>query len=188
VIGVKSATKSIKIDEVDESIFGRKYFAHCLNCLFCDDLCCSHSCQIDRAAKDRILIYATELEARLAIPASHWFEEEVINDADYPSGEAMKIKVNRGRCVFYDHQLRGCYLHRFASENCMDWHLLKPMVCSLFPATWEKGRLFINSLLDELPCRNQGVLVFEAQKEELKFYFGTEFVSELESIAFQMTL
>ncbi len=185
MIPIKSVTKNIKIDEVDEAIFTRKYRAHCLD-YHCDDICCSYGCQMDRTERDRVLIYATVLESRLGIPASQWFEEEIIKDADYPSGEAVRTRVYRDRCVFRDHKLRGCYLHRFAVEKGGDRHLLKPMVCSLFPVTWERGRLSVSTFLDELPCKDQGVAVFEAQKDELKVYLGTEFVSELEKIALQM--
>jgi len=184
MIAVKSATKGVKIDEVEESIFSSRYFARCLDCLFCQDSCCSCGCQMDRAERDRILIYAPELEARLGISASQWFKE-IIKDADYPSGESVRTKVYGDRCVFYDHRLRGCWLHRFAVEKGMDHHLLKPMVCCLFPVAWEKGCLFVSGFLDEMPCKDQGVPVFQAQKEELRFYFGGEFVSELE--AFYMT-
>jgi Fe-S-cluster containining protein len=187
MLSVKSATKNIKINQVDESVFSRKYFAHCLDYALCSDICCSYGCEIDGAERDKILTYAAELEAKLRIPASQWFEDKITKDADYPSGEAMRTKVSHGSCVFHDHRLRGCSLHRFASEQGIDWHLLKPMVCSLFPVTWERGRLVTSGFLDELPCKDKGVSVFEAQKNELRVYFGDGFVSELEGIAAQTT-
>jgi Fe-S-cluster containining protein len=188
MITVKSISKSIKISEVDEEIFRKKYFAHCLSHPFCRDICCSYGCQIDMAEVNRILAYAGQLEAKFGIPASQWFEEEVIKDADYPSGEAVRTKIHRGKCAFHDHEVLGCGLHRFATQEGMDQHLIKPMICALFPVTWEKGHLFVSSFLDELPCRDQGVPIFEAQKDELRVYFGEDLVSELEQIAFQMNL
>jgi len=185
MITAKSMTRSIKIDEVDQGIFTKKYFAYCLN-YGCADMCCWYGCQTDGAEKARILMYATQLEARLGMPASQWFEKEIVKDSDYPSGETIRTRVHRDRCVFYNHRLRGCELHRFAVEKGMDCHLLKPMICSLFPVSWEWGRLSVSSFLDELPCKDCGVSVFEAQKEELTFYFGTEFVSELEKLALEI--
>jgi len=188
MITVKSISKNIRVAEVDEDIFTRKYFAHCLNHPFCQDVCCSYGCQIDGAEAGRIFAYAGQLEAKFGIPASQWFEEEVITDADYPSGAAVRTKLYRGKCVFYDHEAHGCGLHRFATQRGMARHLLKPMICSLFPVTWERGRLFVSDFLDELPCRDQGVPIFEAQKGELRAYLGDDLVSELERIALQMDL
>jgi len=187
LISIKSATKEMKIDKVDEGIFTRVYFGHCLDCLFCDDLCCSYGCQVDGVEKDRILTYTGQLQARLAVPASQWFEEQTARDADFPSGDFVRTKIYRNKCVFWDHGARGCSLHKFASERGLDQHLLKPMVCSLFPVSWAGGCLFVSQFLDELPCKDQGVSVFEAQKDDLRFYFGAEFVSELERMALQIT-
>ena len=97
-----------------------------------------------------MLTYARQLEAKQGIASSQWFEEERIMDADYPSGEAIRTKIYEGRCVFYDRKARGCALHRFAAEEGMDWHLLKPMVCSIFPITWGRGRLFLSGFLNGL--------------------------------------
>jgi len=185
MIALKSAAKSISINEVDESIFSKRYCTQCLD-FSCADACCCYGCQVDIVEKDRILVYAAELEPILGISPSGWFQKQIIRDADYPSGEAVRTRVYNDRCVFYDYRLRGCFLHRFAIEKGMDRHLLKPMVCFLFPLAWEEGCLFVAGLLDELPCKEQGVSVFEAQKEELKFYFGDAFVFELQRIAIQI--
>lgn len=182
MITTGSITRSIKIDEVDPEVFTKKYFGYCLN-YGCADMCCWYGCQTDGAEKDRILTYATELESRLGITASQWFEDEIVKNPDYPSGETIRTRVHRNKCVFYNHRLRGCELQRFAVDKGMDWHLLKPMICSLFPLGWEQGYLFVSSFLDELPCRDRGASVFELQKEELRFYFGTELVSKLEKLA-----
>lgn len=183
MIAVNGATGRIKIDEVDEDIFSRKYFAHCLDCRFCEDMCCSYGCQVDAREKAGILVFARKLEADLRLPSLEWFEAETITDPDYPSGKAVRTRVYSGKCVFYDHALRGCTPHKFAQEKGLDRHLLKPMVCSLFPIGWEQCRLFVSSFLDELPCKDRGISAFEAQKGELRIYFGPDLVSELEGIA-----
>lgn len=183
VISIRSSKKEIRINELDERGFNRQYFAHCLDCSFCHDICCSYGCQLDLAERDRILVHSTKLEARLGIPSSRWFQDTMIKDEDYPSGAVLRTRVYQGKCVFYDHKNRGCSLHKFAQEEGMDWHEIKPMVCSLFPFTWEGGRLFISDFLDELPCRNQGISILDAQRSELRFYFGDDLVSELERIA-----
>ncbi len=174
---------SIRITEVEKSLFFRKYFAGCLACHFCKDACCSYGCQVDRAEMHTILAYEKKLEPIVGIPSYQWFNDGLVSDTDYPSGEFTRTKVYAGKCVFYNHKSRGCTLHTFAIKEGIDHHLLKPMVCSLFPVTWENGRLFVSNYLDELPCADQGISVFEAQKSELRHYFGDGFVHRLESSA-----
>ncbi len=41
--------------------------------------------------------------------------------------------------------------------------------------------------IDELPCRNQGMSVFQAQEGEMRAYFSDEFVSKLKEIASEDT-
>jgi Fe-S-cluster containining protein len=166
--------------EIDENLFTNKYVAHCLDCSFCEDVCCNYGCQMDWLEMERVLRYATQLEAELGIPSSQWFEDTTVIDADYPSGKMKRTRVYKSKCVFYKNGLRGCTLHRFGLEKGIDIHLLKPMVCCLFPVTWDKGRLLVSNFLDELPCSNRGISIFEAQKDELRNYLGNDFVTELE--------
>jgi len=129
---------------------------------------------------ERILSYESQLEAKLGIPSSEWFKDEIEIDTNYPSGETIMTRIYNNKCVFYKHSHRGCSLQRLCIEKGMDIHLLKPMVCCLFPITWEKGRLLVSGFLEELPCRDNGISVFEAQKGELRIYLGDDFVTELE--------
>lgn len=178
-----TAYESRRINEVDEGIFLSRCFANCLECPFCEDVCCSYGCQVDGAEMKRILKYASELGPILAIPSSQWFNADVQCDSDFSSGECGRTRVYANKCVFHNNKGRGCAIHLFAIEQGIDWHMLKPMVCSLFPITWEGERLFVSYFLDELPCSNQGMRVFEAQKGELKVYLGNDFVLRLEDIA-----
>ena len=170
----------LNIKEVDEGLFVKRSLANCLDCSFCDDACCSYGCSMDLLEMERILHYADQLEGKLGIPPSQWFEDAIVTDADYPSGKVKKTRVHNGKCVFYRYQPRGCSLQRFGLEKGIDIHLLKPMVCCLFPITWEKQRLLVSDFLGELPCRDKGVSVFEAHKGELKIYLGNDFVTDLE--------
>jgi len=129
---------------------------------------------------ERILSYSSQLEAEMEIPSSQWFKDEVETDINYPSGETIMTRIYNNKCVFYKHSHRGCSLQRFCIERGMDIHLLKPMVCCLFPVAWENKRLYVSGFLDELPCRDNGISVFEAQKNELRIYLGYDFVAELE--------
>jgi len=170
----------LNIKEIDENLFTKKYVANCLDCTFCNDLCCSYGCPMDWSEIKRVLYYANQLEAELEIPSSMWFEDSIEINEDYPSGRVMRTKVYDGKCVFYKKGTRGCSLHRFGLEKGIDVHMLKPMVCCLFPITWEKERIHASEFLDELPCRDKGISIFEAQKNEMRIYLGDELVTELE--------
>lgn len=170
----------LSIKDVDQNLFSQKYLGNCLGCSSCYDVCCSYGCQADLFEVDRIISYANQLEAELGIPASRWFEDEITVDIDYPSGKFRRTRVYNNKCVFYKDGYRGCTLHRFSIEKGMDIHQLKPMVCCLFPVTWEKERLLVSDFLNELPCHGRGISVFEAQEGELRTYLGDFFVNGLE--------
>ncbi|MFH0847671.1 MAG: DUF3109 family protein [Chloroflexota bacterium] len=180
MIRIKSATSSVSISEVTEDIFGKRYIARCIDCQFCHDACCSWGCDVDRAEIKRIMAYQKELEKIVRVSAGLWFWKKTGKGIDYPSGEYRRTHVYHGKCVFYTAKPRGCSLHRLALEKGLDPHQLKPMVCFLFPVTWERGRLSVDPLLEEMPCKDLGRAVFEVQKAELRLYFGEDFVTELQ--------
>jgi len=183
MIRVKSSTATLKISQVDEEIFRRRYFARCLECHFCDDGCCNYGCTVDRAEVEQILSYRLGLEPMLKVPVAGWFQEGMTRNVNYPSGETTRTVVYHDKCVFYSADSRGCLLERFAQGEGLDPHQLKPIVCCLFPLRWQQGCLFVSNFLDELPCNGQGISVFQAQKSELRARLGADFVAELEAAA-----
>ncbi len=182
MIPINSTTAVIKISNVDERIFSTNYFARCMECNLCHDSCCSYGCPVDTREVERILACKNELENRLNIPASDWFSAEVEQRSEFPSGKVRRTMTNNNRCVFHDNVLRGCHLHRFALEKGLDPHVLKPMVCFLFPLTWDGSYLHVSEFLDELPCKNTGVPILESQRNELMLYLGGNFVQEIEQM------
>lgn len=182
MLPIKSDTGIIKLHGVEEKIFSARCVSDCLKFDVCRDVCCSYGCDISRSEVIRIMERRGELEKLLKVPATRWFKQRWTKDADFPSGEFVRSRVRRGKCVFYAHELRGCMLHRFAVKEGFDPHLIKPMVCFMFPATWQNGNLLVAGFLSELPCHAQGVTVFESQKREINCYFGREIVKELEGL------
>ena len=182
MLSIKSPTGRIQIYGAEETLFHDRCFPDCLAFDACHDVCCSYGCDVDRAEVDRILVIKEELEPLLKIPARRWFKQKWTKDADFPSGEFTRSRVRHGKCVFYAHNLRGCMLHRYATMKGIDPHQIKPMVCFLFPATWETGNLLVAGFLSGLPCSARGVSVFEAQKREISYYFGRDLVTELEGL------
>jgi hypothetical protein len=73
-------------------------------------------------------------------------------------------------------------------ETAQDYHLLKPMVSTLFPLTFAEGLLCLSGELEDgtLVCGGAGPSAYEAVRGELEYYFGRELVAELDTIAQQI--
>ncbi len=180
-LSLNSKSKTLTIHKVDESIFAARYFGRCMD-YNCKDCCCAHGCSVDIAEVDRIMAYKDELEKRLGISSSQWFTPDAIVDIDYPSKYYRRTQPINGFCVFHNNYARGCLLHTMAIEKGFDPHLIKPMVCFLFPVTWDKKCLLLADFLEELPCNQDGDSVVDAVMPELRYYLGEEMAAELENL------
>ena len=169
---------------VDDDIFTRRYFGLCMSCGFCADACCQHGVDVSVVERDRILARAGEIEQRTARPRDTWFEEEITKDPDFPGGAATRTTVVDGRCVFLRRDGRGCTLHALSLEENADYHLLKPMVSTLFPVTFGDGALLCSDELTDgsLVCAGDGPTAYEMARGELAWYFGDALVQELDAL------
>jgi Fe-S-cluster containining protein len=173
------------VQSVDDAIFTRRYFGHCMSCGFCADACCQHGVDVSIVERDRILARANELAPRVGRDVSEWFEPVVTADEDFPGGGATRTTVVEGRCVFLSRDTRGCVLHAMSLETKVDYHLLKPMVSALFPVTFGGGALLCSEELADgsLVCATDGPTAYEMARAELAYYFGDAFVEELDLLA-----
>ena len=173
------------ISKVDTTIFRRRYFTRCSACSFCQDACCQYGVDVEQDTVDRILARADALEKYLGVPREEWFHEGLEEDPEMPGGGMRQTRVRDGSCVFHDPKGRGCRLHRFAVENGLDYHEIKPMVSTLFPITFAEGELVPSDEVEDgtLICVDQGPTLFEGLRDELRFYFGDAFVAELSELA-----
>jgi len=186
MLPVKCTSGLLKITNIDEQIWSRHYFARCMECHFCNDSCCSYGCPVDILEVERILLLRESIEKRTGIASSGWFFPEPDVRPEFPSGKVLRTRVYNNKCVFHNNQARGCHLHSLALETGRDPHLLKPMVCFLFPLTWDTSYLYVSEFLDELPCKNWGFPVYESQKDEIKTYLGTAFVNQMEGLQLEI--
>jgi hypothetical protein len=170
---------------VDDAIFTRRYFGHCLRCTFCGDACCTHGVDVSVVERDRILARAEDLEPLVQIGLEHWFVPELDEDADFPGGFATRTAVVDGACVFLRRDGRGCLIHAALLTRGEDYHALKPMVSTLFPVTFGDGALLCSDELhdESLVCAGDGPTAYAMARAELGFYFGAELVAELDAHA-----
>jgi Fe-S-cluster containining protein len=173
------------VRSVDDAIFTRRYFGHCMSCGFCADWCCSHGVDVSVRERDRILARADEIEAAVRVPRARWFVDAVTEDPDFPGGAATRTAVVDGACVFLQRAGRGCTLHALALSRGEDYHAIKPMVSTLFPVTFGDGALLASEeLMDgSLVCGGTGPTAYEMARTELAHYFGEELVAELDELA-----
>jgi hypothetical protein len=173
------------ISQVAVDVFQLRYFTKCMSCTFCNDWCCSHGVDIDLENVRRVLAHKTELEARLNLPVAQWFTDEPPDEhPDYPGGACLRTNTRDGKCVFLNRQARGCHLHAFALEKGIDYHELKPVLSTLFPLTFDEGVLHVMDEVEdrELVCLGAGPTLYRGVRAELAYYFGPEFVEELDEI------
>ncbi len=171
------------IDKIDLSIFEHKYYADCMKCDFCNDLCCSYGGDIDIENIQRLKKHKNALEKILDIKFKDWFTDNYIIDKEFPGGKYKRTKVINNKCIFLNKNQRGCLIHTYCLNNNIDYHLLKPMVGILFPLTFDNGLLRpSNEILDNsLTCYGNGATIYDGSKSELLYYFGNEFIEEIEN-------
>lgn len=171
--------------EVDDAIFTRRYYGHCMRCGFCADACCTHGVDVSIVERDRILARADMIAPRVAIPRDRWFVADVGDDPDFPGGAATRTAVVDGACVFLRRDRRGCVIHGALLDAGEDYHALKPMVSTLFPVTFGGGALLCSEELHDgsLICAGSGPSAYEMARGELGYYFGAELVEELDRLA-----
>ncbi len=170
------------IHSVDERIFTLRYFARCLACDFCHDACCNHGVDIDWANMEALRTLGSDFAEFIGVPPQAWFTETVVHDPEFPSGAQARTQTRDGKCVFADRSSRGCRIHAWCVERGLDYHLYKPLVSILFPLTFEYGALMPSSeLLDAtLVCSGTGESLYGGVRDELTYYFGEAFVTELD--------
>jgi hypothetical protein len=173
------------IHAVDTDIFALRYFMRCMACGFCGDQCCSYGVDIDLGNVARLEALGEDFASRIAAPRSEWFTDTIVEDPEFPTGRYVRTQEKDGRCVFRSATGRGCAIHGYALEKGIDYHDLKPMVSTLFPATFDYGVLGPSSeVVDKsLLCSGDGPTVYDGARDELTYYFGAEFVAELDALA-----
>ena len=173
------------IRAVDPAIFERRYYARCMACGFCADACCAHGVDVDGRVERALLAESAAIEAHTGVAPREWFAGPAQPDEDAPGGSLRRTAVRDGYCVFHTPNGRGCMLHSYALATGRDYHLLKPMVSTLFPVTFGDGALLLSDELDEgtLVCGGDGPTAYEAARDEIRYYFGDALVSELDSLA-----
>ncbi len=175
---------------VGEGILTKKFASGC-SMGACNATCCQGGVMADLKERDAILDHK-DLILRYMEPyqehdSAAWFEDEVVEDTDYPSGFAVGTSANDDGCVFLDREGR-CVLQKAAmAENLPKFHL-KPYFCVAFPITIEGGVLetdepdFTNRPHCCSVIEDGHLSPLEVCQEELEFMLGPDGFQELRQV------
>ncbi len=177
---------------VDEMIFTHGFVPYC-NIDKCGGGCCHSGVYVDMAEHAVILEHEKEIAAAMDdtqdTDTETWFDGEVIEDDDFPSGKATGTQVQdrdggisgfTEGCVFLDKR-HFCSIQVAAADQGLHRWAWKPKYCILFPITVVDGIItYDDSHSEDLnycgPVGNGNYVhsVFEAMKEELQYFLGQE--------------
>ena len=166
---------------IDLNIFTTHFPTNCME-NGCKDNCCSAGCRVDMKEVQTIYGYRHIIEKYTG--DIYLFGKAKLN-TNHPSGIYQRTLINHGKCVFRSTPERGCLLHKISEENSMDYHILKPRICALFPVWIHNGCLFVEHLwFPKMPCYDKGDnTVYPVIKNELHYYYGDDLINTLEELA-----
>jgi hypothetical protein len=142
----------------------------------CGDVCYIRGEDVSKREYQLIVEHRKEIESLLDMPLDNLLPYRFVSDDDFSEGGYTHTMVIDDMCSFHIKTGRGCVLHTFK---------IKPMVGSLFPMTFNCGLLspskeiFYN--LDD--CHNYGKTLYEGGKNDLLYYFGRDFIQELDELS-----
>ncbi len=176
--------------KVDELIFTQGFVEYC-NIGKCGGGCCHSGVYADLGEQARILEHASEIAHAMDdtqdTDIETWFDGEIIEDTDFPSGKAIGTQVHdrdggisgfTEGCVFLDKR-HFCSIQVAAAEAGLHRWAWKPDYCILFPITVVEGVITYDDShsVDLHYCGPKGTAnyvhsVFEAMGEELQHFLG----------------
>ncbi|OQA05951.1 MAG: hypothetical protein BWY66_02145 [bacterium ADurb.Bin374] len=174
------------VSTVDSEVFEKRSFGNCLECGFCHDSCCSYGVDVDALNGRRIMQHADQIRDFTGINPKDFFQPTSVDDPEFPGGSFVRTMTVGERCIFLNREggKRGCLLHSFCLQQGIDYHEIKPMVSCLFPVTFDDGLLHaMDEVIDRsLVCLDQGPTLYRSSRDELKYYFGTGLIAELDTL------
>lgn len=176
--------KKITIRHIDPKLKKQKglFDDGCMGASDCKDECCEWGCDIDLVTLKLIEKHRHEIEPLIGARIEDCFSTRLKKDDDYIGGAYRETAVRKSdkRCAFHLIGKRGCSLFSMWAEKKAPKRIV-PTICRVYPITWHRGTLFIDSPLRK-PCKckeptPKGAKVpslLDTQKKELRALF--EFV------------
>lgn len=143
----------------------------------CDGLCCSHGVYVSLDERDRILARRDRVRAVMddtqVAEVDAWFEDELVEDSDFPGGVCVGTEVVNDKCAFLNAD--GLCTLQIAEADLPDGERLKPFYCRIFPLCTVDGRVEFDDIWDgHQPCctladdgRTPAVEAYECELREI---------------------
>lgn len=170
-----------------DTVILEKSFAGGCGPFACESTCCSAGVYVDLEERTKILahkeIIKKYLDETQTADHTRWFDGEIVEDPDFPSGKAVGTEVMNGKCVFLNKAGRCSLQAAGSAENLGRW-ALKPFYCVAFPITVEDGVVTFDDFVEEKPscCSvfdERQTSIVTACREELEFVLGPAGYDEL---------
>ncbi len=172
--------KKIRITEIDPKVMTQigLYDEGCYGSS-CADECCQYGCDVDLATLKLINRHKDLIEPLIGAKVEDCFKTELKEDDDYIGGAYRETAVRKKdkTCAFRLVGKRGCSLFYLWATKKAPKRII-PTICRVFPITWHRGRLFIDTPLrksckcKEKPAKGRKVpSLFETQKKEIRAVF-----------------
>lgn len=167
--------------KIDPKIFTFKFSCRCTG------ECCLYGVYMDFNEAKNILNIKNKLlplfDESQTKDVNKWLEAPE-KDNDFESGMAVGTEINNHKCTFLDKD-GLCTLQKLAIKEGIHKWKYKPEYCILFPLTVFEGAVTIDDEhIDRLKTCNKNPLpettIYEACREELKYFFGEENFNKLE--------
>lgn len=182
--------------QIDPGIFRPTYDGAC-SMGHCNAHCCRDGVFLDPMDKQKILDHAdlviSHMDPHQIKDPGAWFEEELRDDPDFPSGVCAGTAALSNGCVFLN--ARGhCVLQVAATAAGMEKFALKPYFCVAFPLTISEGVLTVEdgSFTNRSQCCAPGgdpqLAPADVCREELEFMLGAEGLEECDEVRTSLSM
>ncbi len=194
-------TEPLMIDgkQIDRKLLETRLSARC-RVAECQSWCCTGGVWLDLGQKDNILANAEMIKPFMPPDRrdlSQWFDGELEEHADYPSGwgEGTRVVTDRTHpagqtCIFLRPEDRFCALQVASTTNGQHPWALKPFYCALHPITMEGDLILLDDdneiYLEGGHCQRPGsepMPMYELFEGELRLVLGDDRYEELKRLA-----
>lgn len=179
---------------VEAAIFERRLVADCLtyNCKQRNeakvrpDVCCQYGADVDSKERDSISAHRALITPLLrpGAQATAWFTGNEETDLDYPSGKRDRTVADENGCVFLRADGRGCAVHTALATAGLPLLGTKPMICRLYPITWDIDSLVLTEDYEDYQCAFEASAptIYDVQRDTLADLFGQDVVAALDRV------
>jgi hypothetical protein len=176
-----SGLLKVKQFSISNEFFEKGYAVGQSPCL-CTSKCCADGVWIDVNERDAILaekeLVGRFMDETQSASVADWFENEVVDDADFRSGKAVGTRVINDKCAFLD-KFGRCSIQVASVETGRHKWAVKPLYCVLFPIEVSDNVVNFDPMLqDEEACCSVSsefdVPLYQACREELTHLLGED--------------